>query len=45
MKFDCITMWGVLEHLNDPINFYLKQKKLTKMVKYCLKFLTQIVFL
>ena len=20
-KFDCITLWGVLEHLNDPISF------------------------
>tara|TARA_X000000950_G_scaffold289513_1_gene414562 strand:+ start:8586 stop:9563 length:978 start_codon:yes stop_codon:yes gene_type:complete len=30
-RFDCITMWGVLEHLNDPINFLFKiKKKLTK---------------
>ena len=30
VKFDCVTMWGVLEHLNDPINFLLKIRKKLK---------------
>ena len=27
LNFDCITLWGVLEHLNDPIKFLLMLKK------------------
>jgi 2-polyprenyl-3-methyl-5-hydroxy-6-metoxy-1,4-benzoquinol methylase len=27
LKFDCITLWGVLEHLNEPVKFLLMLKK------------------
>ena len=28
LKFDCITLWGVLEHLNDPIRFSYRISRL-----------------
>tara|TARA_B100000795_G_scaffold259154_1_gene233850 strand:+ start:3742 stop:4722 length:981 start_codon:yes stop_codon:yes gene_type:complete len=38
LKFDCVTMWGVLEHLNNPINFLLNiKKKLNKNGKILLE--------
>ena len=34
-SFDCITLWHVMEHFNDPVQWFVKIKHLLKDNGYC----------